>query len=333
MSSVNGAVYVGGKHASDIDDVDHIAVKLPRGKSFVWLHVHAPTEDDLRRLQDVFGIHVLAIEDALERDQRSKVERYDDGLACVARAVRYNDAEEQVVFSDIHIFQTKTALIALTFDAAPDMDTVRARLDDDPDVVRLGPDAALYIVLDELVDTYAPVTRELEEDITQIEDEVFAADARSTIAQRIYELHREVIAVERAARPLVDVLDQIRARAREHELDEELLRLYRTVHDHALRTAERVDTYRSILDNALNTHLAVVTQRQTDISIKQNDQTKKISAWAAVLYAPSLVGSIYGMNFRHMPELHWLLGYPAALGLMAGLGVALWAVFRKAKWL
>lgn len=333
MNSVKGAVYVGGKHTANIDDVDTFAVKLRTGKSFAWIHMHAPADEDLRRLQDTFGVHVLAIEDALERDQRSKVERYDDGLACVARAVRYDADAEEVVFSDVHIFQTTTALIALTFDDAPEMDKVRARLDDDSDVVRLGPDAALYIVLDELVDTYAPVTRALEEDIAQIEDEVFAEDARATIAQRIYELHREVIAVERAARPLVDVLDQIRIRAREHDLDEELLRLYRTVHDHALRTAERVDTYRSILDNALNTHLAIVTQRQTDISIKQNDQTKKISAWAAVLYAPSLVGSIYGMNFRHMPELHWLLGYPAALGLMAGLGVALWAVFRKARWL
>lgn len=333
MSVVKGALYVAGKHVADVDDLDGVPANPKVGKSFVWLHLHSPSEEELRQLQDMFAIHVLAIEGALERDQRSKIERYGDGLACVARTVRYDDAIEEVVFSDIHIFQAKTALIALTFDDAPAMEAVRSRLDDVAEVTRLGPDAALYIVLDEIVDTYAPVTDELEDDLTEIEDEVFAADARATIAHDIYELHREVIAVERAARPLVDVLEEVRARAREHELDEELRRLYRSVHDHALRTVERVDTYRSILDNALNTHLAVVTQRQTDISIKQNDQTKKISAWAAVLYAPSLIGSIYGMNFRHMPELHWLLGYPLSLGLMAGLGVGLWVVFRKAEWL
>ncbi len=333
MSVVNGAVYVAGKHAVDVDDLDGIATHLKPGKSFVWLHLDAPSEEELRRVQEVFGVHVLAIEDALERDQRSKIERYGDGLACVARAVRYEEATEEVVFSDIHIFHTKTALIALTFDNASQLDAVRGRLDDESDMVRLGPDAALYIVLDEIVDTYAPVTRELEEDITRIEDDVFDEDSRTTIAREIYDLHREVTAVERSARPLVDVLDQIRVRARENDLDEELRRLYRTVHDHALRTAERVETYRSILENALNTHLAVVTQHQTEISIKQNDQTKKISAWAAVLYAPSLIGSIYGMNFRHMPELHWLLGYPLSLGLMAGLALGLWTIFRKAKWL
>lgn len=333
VSVINGAMYVAGKHAADVDDLDSVAAKLKPGKSFVWLHLHAPTEPELRHLQEVFGVHVLAIEDALERNQRSKIERYGDGLACVARAVRYDDSTTDVMFSDIHIFQTASALIALTFDDAADVSKVRTRLDDEPTVTRLGPDAALYLVLDEIVDTYGPVTQKLEDDITEVEDDVFADDARATIAQNIYELHRKVIAVERAARPLSDVLDEIRGRARERELDEELRRLFRTVHDHALRTAERLDTYRSILDNTLNTHLAVVTQRQTDISIKQNDQTKKISAWAAVLYAPSLVGSIYGMNFRHMPELHWVLGYPLSLGLMAGLGVGLWAVFRKAKWL
>lgn len=333
MSVVDGAMFVGGKRAAEIDDVNKAASKAKVGKSFVWLHLHEPGEDDLHRVRDAFGIHALAIDDALARNQRSKVVRYGDGLACIARAAHYDEEAKQVSFGDIHIFHTPTALITLTYDDAADVDALGERLDEDPDLVRLGPDAVLYLVLDEVVNTYGPVSQALEDDIADVEDDVFAEDARATIAQRVNELHRHVISVERAARPLGEVLDQIRTRAREHELDTDLRHLYRTVHEHVLRVVERAETSRSILDNALNTHLAVVTQRQTDISIKQNDQTKKISAWAAVLYAPSLVGSVYGMNFRHIPELHWIAGYPAALGLMAGLGVGLWAVFRKAKWL
>jgi len=153
------------------------------------------------------------------------------------------------------------------------------------------------------------------------------------VSRRIYELHREVIGFQRAVQPLGEILDELRILAAEDDTDLELRRLFRDVHDHVIRVADRVDNFRSLLDNALGTLMAVVAQRQTEASLAQNEQTKKVSAWAAILFAPSLVGTVYGMNFHHMPELAWVWGYPFALGLMVALSGALFWVFKHVKWI
>jgi magnesium transporter len=191
----------------------------------------------------------------------------------------------------------------------------------------------LYAILDEVVDAYAPVVAGLENDIDEIEDQIFSEDPSPAVSRRIYELHREVILFQRAVQPLSAVLDELRARATEQDMDIELRRLFRDVHDHVLRVHERIEGFRSLLDNALMAHAAIVGQRQAEASLAQSEQTKRISAWAAILFAPALVGTIYGMNFDHMPELSWRWGYPFALGLMVFSGVIIWAVFRRARWL
>ncbi len=191
----------------------------------------------------------------------------------------------------------------------------------------------LYAILDEVVDSYGPVVAGLENDIDEIEDQIFDRNEGPAVSRRIYELHREVIAFQRAVSPLVGMLAELRDIAAASDADIELRRLFRDVHDHVIRVSDRIDNFRSLLDNALNTHMALVAQRQTEASYAQNEQTKKISAWAAILFGPTLVGTIYGMNFRYMPELDWRYGYPAAVGLMFVLGGVLYALFKRVKWL
>lgn len=280
-----------------------------------------------------FGLHPLAIEDAMTGHQRSELERYGDDLALVVRAARYIESTETVEFGDIHLFVTPKAVVSVRLAEEPDLGAVRARLEAEPQLLALGPRAVLYAVLDQVADSHMPVVAGVENDIDEMEDEIFSEQVTPVLSRRIYELHREVIGFQRAVQPLGEILDELRILAAEDDTDLELRRLFRDVHDHVIRVADRVDNFRSLLDNALGTLMAVVAQRQTKASIAQNEQTKKVSAWAAILFAPSLVGTIYGMNFHHIPELAWVWGYPFALGLMVALSGVLFGVFKHVKWI
>jgi magnesium transporter len=197
----------------------------------------------------------------------------------------------------------------------------------------MGPLAILYGILDEIVDGYLPVVAGLENDIDEIEDQIFGERASVSLSQRIYELHREVIGFQRAVHPLAAVLEELGKGAARQGADVELTRRLRDVHDHVLRVDDRIDGFRALLDNALRAHSTIVAQQQTEASFAQNEEIKRISAWAAILFAPSLVGTTYGMNFHHMPELSWVWGYPFALGLMVTLSGGLFVVFKRLRWL
>jgi magnesium transporter len=221
---------------------------------------------------------------------------------------------------------------------APDMGSVRARMEQTPELLRLGPEAVLYAILDRVVDGYAPVVGGLQTDIDEIETEVFRRDPR--VSWRVYELSREVIEFQRAAKPLLDILAGLSAGFDKYGTDEELRRYLSDVADHATIAAERVDGFRQNLADILTLNATLVGQAQneevknlTQASYAQNEEIKKISAWAAILFAPTLIGTIYGMNFRNIPELSWPLGYPFALTLMAVISVLLFAIFRRRGWL
>jgi magnesium transporter len=217
---------------------------------------------------------------------------------------------------------------------ASELGRVRDRLEGGSELLRLGPEAVLYAVTDRVVDDYAPVVAGLENDIDEIETEVFSGNAG--VSKRIYELSREVIQFERATEPLPVILGELIGGAE----DSELQRYLRDVQDHALRVTEQIAGFREILQNILSVNLTLVGLSQneevkalTEASIAQNDQVKKISAWAAILFAPTLIGTVYGMNFDHMPELHWVLGYPFALVLMVLVSATLYVVFKQRGWL
>ena len=211
-------------------------------------------------------------------------------------------------------------------------------IEGNPELLAKGPEAVLYAVLDEVVDEYVPVDLGLENDIDEIEEQLFSGDPEVT--RRIYDLASEVMEFQRATRPLIGMFDALERGFEKYGVDLELQRYLRDVKDHVIRIVERGDGFRQLLQNALQVHSTLVAQRQneevralSETALAQSEQTKKISSWAAIIFAPSLVAGIYGMNFAYMPELNWPWGYPFAIALMLGFAVALYGIFKRRGWL
>lgn len=337
-SVVNSAVYRDGRRTASPATLAEALSSLPDESSMAWIGLYRPTEDQLLAVAEQFGLHELAVEDAIVAHQRPKLERYGDTLFVVLRAARYVDETEQVDFGELHVFIGPGFALTVRHAEAPDLSAVRQRMEADPDLLRLGPEAVLYAVLDAVVDGYAPVIAGLQNDIDEIETEVFSGDPK--VSRRIYQLSREVIEFQRATHPLLGMLDALEAGFTKYGTDEELQRYLRDVTDHATTVTERVDDFRQLLANILTVNATLVSQAQneemrriTAASYNQNEDIKKISAWAAILFAPTLIGTVYGMNFHHIPELNWLLGYPFALTLMVLTCLGLYTVFKRRGWL
>ncbi|MET9532808.1 magnesium and cobalt transport protein CorA [Streptomyces sp. NPDC006649] len=338
-SVVQAALYREGRRVSTPDSLAETFRQLreyPDGMA--WIGLHRPTEEEILSLAAEFDLHPLAVEDALEAHQRPKMERYGYTLFVVLRAARYLDAPEEVDFGELHVFIGPDFLITVRHGAAPDLSAVRTRMEETPDLLALGPEAALYAILDAVVDGYAPVVTGVQIDIDEIETEVFSGDP--AVSRRIYELSREMVEFQRATRPLVGMLHALMAGFAKYGTHEELQRYLRDVADHVTHTSERVDGFRQALTEILTVNATLVTQQQNaemralaEAGFEQNEEIKKISSWAAILFAPTLVGTIYGMNFDHMPELHWSFGYPFAIGLMAVVCVSLYFIFKRRDWL
>lgn len=303
-----------------------------------WIGLARPTEAELLSLAAEFDLHPLAVEDAMEAHQRPKLERYGDTLFVVLSAARYLDAAEEVYFGELHVFVGPDFVITVRHGAAPDLSAVRRRMEDTPELLKLGPEAVLYAILDSVVDGYVPVVSGVQNDIDEIETEVFRGDPE--VSRRIYELSREMVEFQRATRPLVGMLHGLMAGFAKYGTEEELQRYLRDVADHVTHTSERVDGFRQALTDILTVNATLVTQQQNaemralaEAGFEQNEEIKKISSWAAILFAPTLVGTIYGMNFERMPELHWMLGYPFAIVLMAIVCTSLYVIFKRKDWL
>lgn len=338
MPIVDTAIYRDGVREARLVDLDQTFEELHRGGGFAWIGMYRPTEEELRQVANEFGLHPLSVEDALKGHQRPKLERYGETLFVVLRPARYLDAPEEVEFGEVHVFVGPNFAITVRHAESPDLGRVRKRLEANRELLALGPQAVLYAVLDEVVDEYQPVIAGLENDIDEIEDQLFDGD--QAVSRRIYELARETMAFQRATQPLIGMLASLEAGFEKYDVHVELQRNLRDVLDHALKTVERADSFRALLQNALTVQSTLVSQGQNDemrrlsaVSVEQGEQVKKISSWAAILFAPTLVAAIYGMNFDFMPELHWLLGYPFALALMFTSAAVLYWVFKRRGWL
>jgi magnesium transporter len=344
MSVVDNAIYIDGKRAAAPSSLDRTFAELrqcpDQGRSFCWIGLLRPTPEEIQAVAEEFSLHGLAVEDTISAHQRPKVERYGDVLFVVLRPARYVDHVEVVEIGEVHLFLGPDFVITVRHAEKPDLGQVRQRLEREPDLLDNGPYSVLYAVLDKIVDDYAPVLDGLQDDIDEIEVQVFGGDPR--VSKRIYQLSREVIEFQRAVEPLSDMFDELRDRLKEKagEADLELRRALRDVADHATRVLERIEAFRQLLANILQVNAALVGQRQneemarmTQAGYEQNEQVKRISSWAAILFAPTLIASVYGMNFTHMPELDWPLGYPFAVVLMFLLGLALYLVFKRRGWL
>ncbi|HEX4401385.1 MAG TPA: magnesium and cobalt transport protein CorA [Galbitalea sp.] len=339
MPIIDNAVYVNGERTANPDSLDETYEVLRARHGMAWIGMYRPTPDEVESVAKEFNLHHLAVEDTLAGHQRPKLERYGTTQFIVLQPARYLDASEEVEFGEVHMFIGPDFAITIRHAESPDLGHVRKRLESNPKLLALGPLAIMYAVLDQVVDEYSPVVSGLENDIDEIEDQLFNEDAN--VSRRIYELSREVIAFQRATQPLVGILATLRERINsEDERTLELHRDLRDVEDHVIALVERVDGFRALLQNALVVHATLVGQRQndetkalTEASLKQADETKRISSWAAILFAPTLIASIEGMNFKFMPELSQWWGYPAAILLMVALGFGLYASFKKRNWI
>ena len=334
------AIYRDGVRIASPATLDELYVQLRSDEgAMAWIGMYRPDAAVIDSLAVEFDLHELAVEDAIMAHQRPKLERYDDVLFVVLSAARYLDDIEEVEFGELHVFVGPNFVITMRHSESPDLTGVRTRLEgEDSDLLALGPEAVLYAVLDRVVDAYGPVVAGLENDIDEMEMQVFSGDP--AVSRRIYELSREVIEFRRATHPLQSVLAGLEAGFDKYGVDEELQRYLRDVSDHTTQVSERVDGFQQILRDMLTVNATLVAQRQNDemraltvASNEQNVEVKKISAYAAILFAPTLIGTVYGMNFVHMPELEWEYGYLWALGLMVVVCGVLWAWFRSKDWL
>ena len=344
MAVVDNAIYVDGRRKLAPTSLDTAFSALRTcpddGRSFAWIGMLRPGLDEIHAVAREFGLHELAVEDTVNQHQRPKLERYGETTFVVLRPARYVDPVEVITLGEVHLFLGPEFAITVRHADEPDLAVVRKCLEEDPELLAHGPFAVLWGVLDRVVDDYVPVLEGLQVDVDEIEEQVFGNDTE--VSKRIYQLTREVIAFHRAVEPLRDIFAQLRGWFGKNggNTDVELRRRMRDVEDHYTRVLDRVENYRALLTNLVGVQATLVAQRQndemarmTEAGFEQNEQVKRISSWAAIAFAPTLVAGVYGMNFDHMPELHWALGYPFAILLMIGSGTLLWALFKRNGWL
>lgn len=306
--------------------------------TFAWLGLYRPTTRELASLAAEFRLNPLAVEDTIVAHQRPKLERYEDTLFMVLRAARYVDESEQVIFGEVHAFAGERFIITVRHAESPDLTRVRSDLEAHQARLAKGPATVLLRLLDIIVDDYEPVVLGIENDIEEIETQVFSGHAQAS--RRIYQLSREVLEFQRALRPLRQIIDSLRTDKVFATLGERRLQELRDIEDHAIALNERTDSLRENLHGILQVNQSLQTQRQneemaamTQASLQQGETSRRIAAWAGVLFVPSLITGTYGMNFQHMPELGWAWGYPFALILMLVSGVVMYLIFKARNWL
>ena len=292
--------------------------------SFVWIGLYEPTEEEFESLTREFKLPALAVEDAIHAHQRPKLEVYGEMLFLVLKTARYVDPEEVVQIGELLVFCGPDYLITVRHGEAGSLHGARLALEEDPERMRCGPTAALHAILDSVVDDYTPALDGLQNDIDEVEEELFSG-GRGHMAERIYRLQRETLQFRRAVAPLVDPVDRL-ARGQYPHVHEGVRDYYRDVQDHLIRARELLDGMRDLLSGSLQANLA-------QVGVRQNEDMRRISAWVAIIAVPTAIAGIYGMNFEHMPELRLQYGYPAALLLMAVICTALYRGFKRAGWL
>ena len=324
---VDNALYRNGERVDlgvDTHDLAGVRAKATGADDFVWVGLHDPEGDELEDVADLYGLHELAVEDAISAHQRPKVERYADSLFIVLKTLWYVDEEDAVETGEISLFVGQKFVITVRHGAGGGLKEARQRLEAASNVLAHGPSAVVYAVCDAIVDRYEEVAGSLQEDVDEVETSVFSTD-RTNDAARIYILKRELAEMRRAVMPLREPMNRFTAGS-VRGIHSDAGPYFRDVADHLNRVADAIDTLDSLLSTAFDAHIA-------QISIQQNDDMRRISAAIGLVAAPTLVGSIYGMNFDHMPELHWLFGYPMALTMMALSSLAVFIISKRAGWL
>jgi magnesium transporter len=319
---VASSVYAQGKRIADVP-IDETGAWAERAGHVVWIGLFEPSADLLHRVQTQLHLHPLAIEDAGKPHQQPKIEQYGEALFIVARTAQI--LEGRVAFGETHLFVGKGYVVSVRHGASASYATVRERCESCPTVLSRGEDYILYAILDFIVDNYAPVLEEINKEVEAIEDSIFKKTLQHAAVDRLYVLRRELLRLRNAAAPLLDVCQRL-----EHAdvlpIDASMQPHFRDVTDHVRRVKEEIDTLREVLAFAFEASLMTGQMAQTEI-------TRQLAAWAAILAVPTAVAGIYGMNFKHMPELEWQYGYFVVVVGIVAVCVALYTWFRRHDWL
>ena len=324
---VDSALYRGGVRiplSCDKADLREVRAATTDADDFVWVGMHEPSGEELDEVATAFSLHPLAVEDALHAHQRPKLERYDDGIFLVLKTLWYVDEDDAVETGEINLFVGRDFVISVRHGEGTELHSARLDLEKETAVLGHGPSAVVYTVCDRVVDGYEEVASQLEIDVDEVEESVFSP-TRTHDSRRIYVLKRELAEVRRAVSPLREPMKRF-ATGSVPAVTQEAAPFFRDVSDHLARVADTVDTLDGLLSTAFDAHLARIT-------VEQNEDMRKISAWVAIAAVGTLIAGIYGMNFTHMPELHWRYGYGFALALMVVPGIVLYRLFKKSGWL
>ncbi|MDG9725563.1 MULTISPECIES: magnesium/cobalt transporter CorA [unclassified Streptomyces] len=329
---VDCAIYRDGRRTDGPEDLSDALGEARTAGAFVWIGLHEPTEEEFDLVTEEFGLHPLAVEDALKAHQRPKLEVYEDSLFAVLKPVVYEPESDAVSTGELMIFLGDAFVVVVRHGGGAPLKAVRQRLEHEPELLGKGPTAVLYAIADAAVDHYLEVAVELQNDLEELEAEVFSPDGGGSrhTASRIYTFKRQVLEFRRATGPLAPPLARLAGAgafgAGVPFVDDRARPFFRDVSDHLTRVNESVEALDRLVSDILSAHLA-----QT--GVRQNDDMRKISAWAAMAAVPTMLAGVYGMNFDHMPELHWEWGYPAVIVVMAALEVLLFRLFKRRGWL
>ncbi len=322
---IDCAAYVNGVRQKplDIEAISDFLESNPSNGSFIWVALVEPDAATLAKMQEEFGLHELAIEDTNRGSQRAKLEEYGNTLFLVLHTVEHHG--EEFVDGELHVYASDRFVLTVRHRAKVDFRRVRSELEREPEFMALGAGTAVHALIDEVVDRLFPMLENLEDRLDTIEETIFTANVdRRAAAEKIYDLKRDTICLRRAVTPLVDVCERLVSH--KHAIFGETLRPYfRDVLDHVIRIDEALDNLRELENSATQTNLSLITLAESEV-------TKRLAGWGAILMVPTIIGAIYGMNFKHIPELEWAFGYPFALALMLVGSVGLWWFFRRIKW-
>jgi len=318
------AAYAGGRRLGEVSIPD-ISEVLKQPDRFVWVGLVEPDDEMLAEIQHEFSLHELAIEDAARAHQRPKVERYGESLFVVLRTAHLDTATGEIGYGETHLFVGANYIVSIRHGRSLPYTDVRTRCEASPDLLAKGPGFVLYALMDFIVDQYFPLVDAFEDKLGALEDNIFSQTLTRETTEQIYQLKRELLELKRAVAPLVDMGNRL-VRA-DLTLIPDAARVYfRDVYDHAIRINEMIDTIRELLTTALEANLSL-------ISVSQNEAMKRLAAWAAIIAVPTMIAGVYGMNFKFMPELDWVWGYPATMAAMVAACGFLYYRFKRAGWL
>lgn len=319
---VNCAAYSQGRRVADVP-LHEVHEVLKATNQFVWIGLHEPSEEVLAKVQQEFGLHDLAVEDAHNAHQRPKVELYGDSVFVVLRTAQIR--EHHTEFGETHFFVGDNFIVTVRHGSGVSYAQVRSRCEGTPQLLSKGQGFALYSVMDFIVDQYFPVVHEMELELQAIEDKIFKEKPNRETTEQIYQLKRELLEVKRAVSPLVDICNRL-MRIEIKCISEETRPYFRDVYDHVMRINEMVENTRELLNTALEANFSL-------ISISQNDVSKKFAGWAAIIAVPTMVAGFYGMNFKVLPESEWEYGFYAVIVFTVGACLLLYILFKRSGWL